>query len=144
MDRHPGKTLLLMDVDYTAVADISWIAEAPGDVALQLVARRRSNGSTRLIASAQVIVVRPTPGARRFVEAWLRLSSAPAPGDTAEAFLALVMGDGSVTGCTFSNLDQGRLKSCLVHHWASAKFTRMNGFRREVMHLVRKAMGRRA
>ena len=141
MDRHPGKTIVLLDVDFTAIADISWLADASGDIALQLAARRRSNGSTRLIASAQVIVVKPTLPARRFVEAWLRLSSTPSPGDTAEAFLALAMGE-CASGCTFSNIDQDRIRSSLAHHWASRNTTRMNGFGREAMHLFFRAIGR--
>jgi len=130
MARHPDKTIVFMDVDYTATGDISWLAQAPGDVAMQLVARRRKNGSARLAPSAQVMVFKPNEAARRFIEAWIELGREPRPGDTSEAFLTLAC---AVPEVSISSLDQRRVSSVLDHSWASRHGPRrMSGLWREI------------
>lgn len=135
MDRHPAKTIVLMDIDYAATGDLSYLAKVPGDVALQIFARRRKHrrGSSRASFSAQVIVIKPTPGARRFVETWERLSANPHPGATSEAYLGLACG--SVTDVALVNLDQERLKAVLAHSFAS-KGHRMPDWRRVLLQIT--------
>lgn len=142
VERHPGKTVIFMDVDYTATGDISWLAQAPGDVAMQMVARRRKNGSARLAPSAQVMVFKPNEAARRFIEAWIDLGHKPRPGDTSEAFLTLAC---TVPEVSISSLDRDRVTSVLNHSWASRRSPRrMSGLRREMANLLRSLLGRHA
>jgi hypothetical protein len=132
--RHPGKTVIFMDVDYIATGDISWLAQAPGDVAMQLVARRRKNGSARLAPSAQVMVFKPNEAARRFIEAWIELGREPRPGDTSEAFLTLAC---AIPEVSISSLDHHRVCSVLNHSWASRHGPRrMSGLWREVTNML--------
>jgi hypothetical protein len=133
--RHPDKTVVFMDIDYIATGDISWLARSPGDVAMQMVARRRRNGSARLAPSAQVMVFKPNAAARRFIEAWIDLGREPRPGDTSEAFLTLAC---AVPEVSISSLDRTRVASVLNHSWASRRNPRrMSGLRREMANLFR-------
>jgi len=142
LERHAGKTVIFMDVDYTATGDISWLTEAPGDVAMQMVARRRKNGSARLAPSAQVMVFKPNEAARRFIEAWIDLGRQPQPGDTSEAFLTLAC---AVPEVSISCLDSARVASVLQHSWASRRGPRrMSGFWREIANTLRSLASRRA
>jgi hypothetical protein len=130
VNRHPDKTIILMDIDYTATGDISWLAHSPGDVAMQMGARRRKNGSTRLAPSAQILVFKPNEAARRFIEAWIDFGRKPLPGDTSEAFLTLAC---AVPEVSISSLNMARVGSVLVHSRASRHGPRrMSGLRRGV------------
>jgi hypothetical protein len=141
LERHPDKTVIFMDVDYTAMGDISWLARTSGDVAMQMVARRRKNGSARLAPSAQVMVFKPNENARRFIEAWIDLGREPRPGDTSEAFLTLAC---AVPEVSISCLDSTRVAAVLEHSWASRRGPRrMSGFRREIANTLRALTRRR-
>jgi hypothetical protein len=140
MDRHPEKTVIFMDVDYTAVADLSPLARMRGDVGLKMGAKRRPNGSTRVTAGDQVLVLKPNAAARNLVETWLRLASDARPGDTGETFFSLAVG--RVQNCALSNI--GSVDPFLKHDKASRHTTRMNGFGREMMHLLFWITGRAA
>jgi hypothetical protein len=140
--RHSDKTVIFIDVDFTAKGDISWLATASGDVAMQMIARRRKNGSARLAPSAQVMVFKPNEAARRFIEAWIDLGREPRPGDTSEAFLTLAC---AVPGVSISCLDSNRVASVLHHSWASRHGPRrMSGVWREMANVFRSLMGRHA
>jgi hypothetical protein len=140
VNRHPDKTIIFTDIDITATADISWLARAPGDVAMQMVARRRKNGSARLAPSAQVMVFKPNVAARHFIETWIDFGRAPAPGDTSEAFLTLAC---AVPGVAISSLDRTRVASVLHHSWASHhQPRRMGGLRRGLTHILRSFLRR--
>jgi hypothetical protein len=142
VNRHPDKTVVFMDIDYTARGDISWLADSPGDVAMQMVARRRKNGSARLAPSAQVMVFKPNYAARRFIEAWIDLGREPNPGDTSEAFLTLAC---AVPDVSISSIDSARVASVLHHSWASRRNRpRMSGLRREIANLFRSLARRHA
>jgi hypothetical protein len=127
MDRHAAKTVILIDIDFEAKDDLSYLANAPGDIALRISARRRRKGPARLYLSSRVIVMKPTAAARLFIEKWKDLSSKPDLGDTDEAYLGLAAG--SVEGCAISNLDKERLYQALAHSEASAP-ARMNDLQR--------------
>jgi len=140
MDRHPDKTILFLDVDFVVRGDLSPLVGVPGDIGLKLVARRRRNGSTRLLASSQIVVVKPTRGAREFVSAWVRLSQErPQWGDTAETYLPLAFGE--VANCSVGILDQTYAKSVLDHLWANRRAGRKaRGRVREIANLSRWAL----
>ena len=137
MDRHPDNTIIFLDVDFTAVGDLSPLADAPGDVALKMKGRRRRNGSSRLLVSSQIIVVKPTQSAREFISAWVRLSEQGAQwGDTAETYLPLVFGE--VASCSVGLLDQAHTGAILIHHWANRSAGRQaRGRFREIANLSR-------
>jgi hypothetical protein len=134
MDRHPDKTVVFMDVDFSAIGDLAPLTASAGDFALKIVVRRRRNGSVRLVPSSQVMVVKPTAGARSLVSAWVGLGENGQVGETDESALAMAMG--TCTSCTFSPIDQVWLKTVLVHHWANEKSQKVAGFPREIMNLV--------
>jgi hypothetical protein len=142
MDRHPDKTVIFMDVDFTAVADLTPLAQMRGDVALKMGARRRPNGSTRFTVGDQVLVLKPNAAARRLVETWLRLADDARPGDTGETFFSLAVA--RTFDCAFVNMESAYVRTLLEHHRASRHSTRMNGFGREMMHLFLWAVGRSA
>ena len=136
MDRHPGKTIVFMDVDFTATGDLSWLTKAPGDIGLKMGAKRRRSGSTRLTVGSQVIVIKPTQAARDFVAQWCWHSRQSwVTGDTDEATLSLTVGDAK--GWAISGLDKTMLNACLVHHWANRQSPTMSGFLREATNYVR-------
>ncbi len=142
LNRHPGKTIIFIDVDHITTSDVSWLAQSPGDVAMQMVARRRRNGSARLAPSAQVMVFKPNEAARRFIEAWINFGREAAPGDTSEAFLTLAC---TVPNVSISSLDTVKLAGALSHSWASHHGPRrMSGWQREMANIFRSVMRRRA
>jgi hypothetical protein len=75
MDAHPGKTLVLMDVDCIVRGDIAPVAAISGDVGITVLARnmRKRREWRHWIAteaSSRVVVFRPTEGARAFLRRW--------------------------------------------------------------------------
>jgi hypothetical protein len=78
MQRHPGKTLVLMDVDCIVAGNIEPVMNIEGDVGLSVKARQkhRKRGGQQpivLMISSRVVVFRPTPKAWEFVVEWERL-----------------------------------------------------------------------
>lgn len=75
MDRYPGKTLVLMDVDCVVRGNITPAADILGDVGIIVIARnqRRRRRVAHWLAmecSSRVVVFRPTDKARAFAETW--------------------------------------------------------------------------
>ncbi len=108
MDRYPGKTVVLMDVDCTVGGDISTLAKSAGDVSLTITSR-----SARLLwpmhkrivikAISRVVVFRPTPAARRFAEEWgRRCESTHYEGDEAALRAAFL----TCPSVAFSHIDR--------------------------------------
>ncbi|MBO0764354.1 MAG: hypothetical protein J2P50_07180 [Hyphomicrobiaceae bacterium] len=52
------------------------------------------------------------------------------------------MAVGRTNDCALVNMGSTYVEALLRHHWASKETTRMNGFAREIMHLVSWAFGR--
>jgi hypothetical protein len=142
MDRHPDKTVIFMDVDYTAVGDLAPLAQMRGDIAVKMGTKRRANGSTRITMGDQVMVIKPNVAARHFVETWLRAIDEARPGDSGETFFSLAVG--RARNCALANMGSAYVATLLTHHRASKHTTRMNGFGREMMHLFFWAIGRTA
>jgi hypothetical protein len=138
LDRHPGRTVVFMDVDFTATGDLCWLADTNADITLQMGVKRRRSGLTQMGISSRVVVMRPTPPARDFVTTWCRHSTTSRVfGDTDEATLKLTMG--TTHGWLIGAIDKDRLHGCLTHHWASRMGTRMLGPIREMVNLLRPA-----
>jgi hypothetical protein len=75
MDAHPGKTVVLMDVDCIVRGDIAPVANLAGDVGITVLARNMRKRDTwqHWIAaecSSRVVVFRQTDGARTFARRW--------------------------------------------------------------------------
>src|SRR5262245_36056995 len=70
MDRHPDRVIVFLDVDCIVRGDLSPLAEIGGDVGFYLRTKWRHSGRMRFGARSGTVVVRSTPGARAYVEAW--------------------------------------------------------------------------
>jgi hypothetical protein len=85
MRRHPDKVIVFVDVDCIVQGDISELANLSGDVAVRMRARVRRrglhNGRYTMHANTGTIVVKPTDGARAFVQKWVEHSEAARFGD---------------------------------------------------------------
>lgn len=71
MDRHPDKVIVLLDVDCRVLGDLSPLAEIGGDVGFHIRTKYRRSGGMRFGARSGTVVVRPTAGARAYVQAWI-------------------------------------------------------------------------
>jgi len=73
IDRHPGKTIIFLDVDcsVSGKAGLARLAQITGDVAFYVRTKWRRSGGHRLGPRSGTLVLRPTPAARAFVTAWL-------------------------------------------------------------------------
>jgi len=99
MDRHPGKTVIFLDVDCLVVNKdkLLELANIEGDVGFYLRTKFRRNGGIRWATRSGTLVIRPTQAARQFIEAWRRLSDA-APGYSVDQdSLAVAMGKSPVS-----------------------------------------------
>ncbi len=77
MSVHPGKVLVLMDVDCIVCGDIEPATKLTTDVALSVKARQTRKGRAWqkqivITLGSRVVVFRPTPGAQAFAEEWRR------------------------------------------------------------------------
>jgi hypothetical protein len=75
--RHPGKTLIMIDVDCSVCEPLNELAnKTQGDIAVYMMAARSQRATVRIQMRSGTIVVRPTIRAEAFVENWVRISSA--------------------------------------------------------------------
>ena len=131
-----GKTIVFLDVDCIAKADVAPLAAVPGDVAFKVKVRRRPSGSIKVSVVSTVLTIKPTASARRFVETWGRLSREPHWGDVDQTTLALAMG--ADCGCSFAHLDDALVYSVIRHAAVSNSTARkIGGARRELANLWR-------
>lgn len=78
MQRHKGRTVILLDVDAVVHGSLEPIATTDADVALHFVLKRKLNGNNAIFARSGTLVLRPTWKARTFVDTWQQVSeSAP-------------------------------------------------------------------
>ena len=80
MERHPGKTIAFVDVDCEAVCPLGEIEDIRGDVAFHFRAGITGKGPTRFFGRTSLMVLRPTPAARRMVEAWIAIGKSASRG----------------------------------------------------------------
>lgn len=74
MDRHPGKTILFIDVACRIVGtrdDLVRAADIAGDIALHARLRVCSSGTPVLTLHAETLVLRPTAKAHVFIGEWI-------------------------------------------------------------------------
>jgi hypothetical protein len=70
MNRHPGKTIVFLDVDCRVIGDLApLVKSATSDIAIRFRAKARNNRMW-MTPRSSTMVFRPTEPARRFVLAW--------------------------------------------------------------------------
>jgi hypothetical protein len=104
MDRHPDKVTVFLDVDCQVLGDLSPLAKIGGDVAFYLRTKCRSGGA-RFGFRSGTVVVRPTPGARAYVHAWLDAAAEAPWGDVDQAAQMFAMGRAPGTSFTMLGVE---------------------------------------
>lgn len=105
MDAHPGKTLILMDVDCIVTGDLTPAARLTTDLAVSIKARpRKWQRGIVITLGSRVVVFRPTTQARSFVTDWVRLSEQAPVGASTEVGMAWAFV--ARPDVTYSHLDQ--------------------------------------
>ena len=102
MDRHPGKCIVFLDVDCEVLGDLSPLAGIGGDVGFYMRTKWRRSGGMRFGARSGTVVVRPTPGARAYVESWEDAAREAPWGDVDQTAQMVAMG--RVPGVSFTML----------------------------------------
>ena len=92
MDRHPSEVIVFLDVDCEVLGDLSPLAGITGDVAFYIRTKYRRSGGMRFGARSGTVVVRPTPAARRYVEAWADAGRDAPWGDVDQTTQMIAMG----------------------------------------------------
>jgi hypothetical protein len=92
MDRHPNKSIIFLDVDCIVRGSLAALADIRGDIGVHMPIKRRPKGA-RLRIRTGTLVVRPTPEARRFVEAWVAQSARARIGDNDQTTFAVAVND---------------------------------------------------
>ena len=111
MDRHPDKVVIFLDVDCEVLGDLSPLAGIGGDVGFYMRTKWRRSGGMRFGARSGTVVVRPTAGARQYVEAWEDAAREAPWGDVDQTAQMFAMG--RAPGTSFTMLG-GRV---LRHGW---------------------------
>ena len=93
MRDYPSSALVLMDVDCLVKGKLAELTNASGDIALRLKVKATKFGRA-LMPCARIILIKPTAGARRFVDAW---ESACAESETDELALIKVINDSAAS-----------------------------------------------
>jgi hypothetical protein len=111
MQQFPGRTVVLMDIDCEIRGAIAPMVECVGDVSLFIgvgIDPAREKGlRMRAIPSSRIVVLRPTDGARRLVDAWRRLCQEQAAGkQVADDEQLLMSAIGATEGLTLTILDR--------------------------------------
>lgn len=151
MDRHPGQTLVLLDVDCTVTdkAQALALADLRGDVAFYLCTKFGRRGKVRFSCRTGTMVFKPTPAARRFVETWRKWSEIAPPYAVDQD--SLIVSLGKTPGCVFEPLD---VRYCatrndrLVYPWilhdcASEGGDKISSIRRSISRLLVKPITER-
>ena len=92
MDRHPNEVIVFLDVDCEVLGDLSPLAGIAGDAGFYVRTKYRRSGGMRFGARSGTVVVRPTPAARRYVEAWADAGRDAPWGDVDQTTQMIAMG----------------------------------------------------
>lgn len=94
MQRHPDKTIVLLDVDCQVLSAeaIRDLESLPGDVGFYLRTRFRRAGKIRFGARSGTMFFKPTLGAQAFVCKWVELSRQAPPYSVDQDSLAVALG----------------------------------------------------
>jgi hypothetical protein len=110
--KHPGKTLILSDVDAEATGDLAPLAAIDADVALRLQCKRL-RGRNMFVARSGTVVLKPS--AWPLVEAWVRhCERSPYYGDTDESCLSAAIAE--CAGLSIQNIPVGTELGDLIRH----------------------------
>lgn len=124
MDRHPGKTIILLDVDCIVRGDLSkLVASVSGDIGFRMAAKWRRR-FCRLQPLSGTMVIHPTERARAFVEGWAERSRNRRYGETDQGSLAWAMTetagvDISILAGQWCALRESNAPDAVIHSWAS-------------------------
>jgi hypothetical protein len=92
MSRHPGKTIVLVDVDCRVLGDLTGpLATVTGDVAFYARGYYRKKAGARFSTWSGTMVFRPTDGASRYVEAWKAAATEAPWGDVDQSAQLVAM-----------------------------------------------------
>jgi hypothetical protein len=121
--RHPGKTIILSDVDAVATGDLGPLANLDGDIALHFQAKRIV-GRQVLLPRSGTMVLRDTETAVAFVENWVDASSKAVRSDTDEATLCEAIA--KTPRLRISNISGTECASLICHSIASLEQKRVS------------------
>lgn len=102
MRQHAGQTIVVMDADCTVRAPLAPMADIASDVACFMHVKKRGPRQYADLSS-RVIVLRPTPGARRLIESWARLCEEHPDSDGDEPLLIVALAQ--TPGVSWTPLD---------------------------------------
>jgi hypothetical protein len=137
--RHPGKTIIFLDVDCQVTGSLealNELAEIGGDVGFYLRTRKRKNGDPKLNPRSGTLVVKPTARAQRFVDVWIELSAQFPVHAIDQDSLTVAMGRVPGLSITTLGVDQCALEAdrvpspVILHDRASMKADRISPFAR--------------
>jgi hypothetical protein len=139
MDRHPGKTVIFLDVDCDVNATLAPLAQGRADLGFFVQEATRKNGRARALVRSGTLALKPT--ARLFVERWAELSCNPAYGDVDQDALTLALATPNVTFehidvrwcCTESDVCSNPV---VMHHFASRGSAKISHTRRRLVRLA--------
>lgn len=127
MARHPGRTVIFLDVDCVVIGDLGALAALPCDIALNFAVLRKKR-RINLVPLTGHMVIKPTPKARDLMEAWARMSDGSEFGLQDQETLTLAIGEvGGVDGVRIARTEATGL---VRHSHASADTRKVNGHRR--------------
>ena len=138
LDRHPGKTIIFLDVDCIVTGDLGALASLPCDIALNfavLQKKRRIN----LVPLTGHMVINPTAKARALMDIWEKISRDSEFGLQDQETLALAMGEED--GVDGAHIMRITAKGIIVHDSASAAsgIRKVNG-RQRFKHKIMSAL----
>ncbi len=97
MERHPDKVIVWLDVDCVVRGNLTPLANLAGDVAVYMRARLRKAGGYKMHCITRTIVLKPTHGARAFVDTWAAHSARARYGDVDQTTFLMAMGEATDT-----------------------------------------------
>ena len=103
MRAHPNEVIMFMDVDCQIIGPIAGAVTAAADVSCYLNVKKRGRRQFGDMSS-RVMVIRPTPGARAWIEAWEQACREETAESSDEP--ALMVALGRCAGATWSALDR--------------------------------------
>ena len=141
MDRHSRKAVVFLDVDCVAFEPLRPLARTRADIAVHLIAGRRSRGYGRLFGRTTTMVFRPTQVAHDLVNEWVAISANAPPGYVDQHTLTEAIA--RTSGLVIENLDARWCamtkdeveRPAIVHTGAARYANKMPGWRR-VFHLL--------
>lgn len=103
LQRHPGKVVILCDVDARVLAPLDDLANIKGDVAFYIRSRYRRSGGVKFGCRSGTVVFAKTEGAMRFATAWHQAALEAPWGSVDQDALSLCLG--RTPGVCFQALD---------------------------------------